>query len=101
MNVLGRDVIGNLQDQMSLQDTTENIQVLIILTIIVSIFLIFRSKALQMPPVQQTVLKIRSPLTAHEETLGTSLFQADRRNERWYLMMSQNIPIFSILPSYT
>ena len=41
MNVLGRDVIGNLQDQMSLQDTTENIQVLIILTIIVCNFFDF------------------------------------------------------------
>ena len=28
MNVPGKDVLGNLQDQMSLQDTTENIQVM-------------------------------------------------------------------------
>ena len=34
MNVPGKDVLGNLQDQMSLQDTTENIQVIMVILIV-------------------------------------------------------------------
>ena len=73
MNVPGKGVLGNLQDQMSSQGTTGNTQVDSTETNISRNDFItkFRAKTFQMSPLCKTVLQIRPSVTSYEKTLET------------------------------